>query len=80
MIKEAWSEALVDAKLEESDLNVVVFAGQNERVQRQAAKIISVERFQDKISTTVGNSGTAEAGLLLISAMENANLGDKIAL
>ena len=80
LIKEAWSEALVDAKLEESDLSVVVFAGQNERVQRQAAKIISVERSQDKISTTVGNSGTAEAGLLLISAMENANLGDKIAL
>ena len=80
LIKEAWNEALNNASLNESDLNVIIYAGQNERVKRQAPKVISVEQYHDTVPMDVGNPGAAEAGLLLISAIENANVGEKIAL
>ena len=80
LIKEAWDQALSNSGLKDSDVSTVVLTGQNERVKRQAAKLITVERFQDSIASSVGNAGAAEAGLLLLSALEHADLGEKIAL
>ena len=58
------------------------FSGQNDRVKRQAAKIITTERFQDQdnVASNIGNAGAAEAGLLLLSALEHAHVGQKVAL
>ena len=80
LIKEAWGQALSNSGLKDSDVSTVVLTGQNERVKRQAAKLITVERFQDSIASSVGNAGAAEAGLLLLSALEHAHVGQKVAL
>ena len=80
MIREAWTQALANSSLKESDVDTVIFSGQNDRVKRQAAKIITTERFQDNVASNIGNAGTAEAGLLLLSALEHAHVGQKVAL
>ncbi len=80
LIREAWTQALANSSLKESDVDTVIFSGQNDRVKRQAAKVITTERFQDNVASNIGNAGTAEAGLLLLSALEHAHVGQKVAL
>tara|TARA_X000000368_G_scaffold71565_1_gene52223 strand:- start:1833 stop:3236 length:1404 start_codon:yes stop_codon:yes gene_type:complete len=80
LIKEAWTQALANSSLQESDVSTVILSGQNERVKRQATKVITAESFQDNVASSIGNAGAAEAGLLLLSALEHAEVGQNVAL
>ena len=50
--------------------------------ETSSSKIITTERFQDQdnVASNIGNAGAAEAGLLLLSALEHAHVGQKVAL
>ena len=80
LVDRAWGKALKNAGLKTEDINTLVLVGQNQRVKKQVAKSLGVEEVLDDLSQTIGNSGSAEAAMLLVSALENAELKEKIAL
>ena len=80
LISRAWEEALKNSDLTSDSISKIVIVGQNQRVKKQVAKILGIQVVVDDLSTTIGNAGTAEASLLLVSALEDAKPEEKIAL
>ena len=77
---EAVTAALKDCGLAPDDLDAVVVTGLHARAVRLAAKAAGLDaaRVVDDLSTTVGNSGTANPGLVLASVLDQASPGQTI--
>jgi len=80
LVSRAWDNALSNAGLKPDTIDTLVLAGQNQRVKKQVAQTLGVNRVLDDLSLSVGNTGSAESALLLVSALENAEPKEKIAL
>jgi hydroxymethylglutaryl-CoA synthase len=79
----ALTDALKQAGLTGDDVDVLVVAGTHGRATRSfagAAGATGVARVADDLATTVGNSGTAHAGLVLADVLDRAEPGQTIAL
>lgn len=74
LVTEAASAAFKEVGLEPSDVDVVVLAGLHSRAVRGAANAAGVggARIADDLTTTVGNTGTPHAGLVLASVLDEA--------
>lgn len=62
------------------DITKAAFYGSNPRRHAQMVKTLGFEpgQVQDPLFTTVGNTGTASALMMLVAALEDANPGDRI--
>lgn len=78
----AWRDALTVAGVTPGDVDAVAVTGLHSRAIRALLRELDVDatRVVDDLSSTVGNTGTAHAGLLLTSALEVATPGQVIAL
>ncbi len=76
----AFADALKQAGLTPADVDVLVVAGTHGRAVRSFAAGAGVARVADDLSTTVGNPGTAQPGLLLANVLDQAQPGQTIAL
>ncbi len=76
----AWDAALKAASLEAADVDRVGVVGQNARSTGKVAKALGVADVADDLSATVGNTGTAHAGLVLASMVDAAEPGQVLAL
>ena len=79
---QAWSSALKASSLEAASINRVIVAGTHGRAMNAFTKKLGLEAatMVDDLATTVGNPGTAQAGLLLSATLESAAPGEVIAL
>jgi hydroxymethylglutaryl-CoA synthase len=80
--EQAWNAALKQAGVEAGDLDHVVIAGMHARAVTSLAKRLGLRdgaRADDHLAS-VGNPGTAQAGLLLASVLETAPPGALVAL
>ncbi|NUP50450.1 MAG: hydroxymethylglutaryl-CoA synthase [Catenulispora sp.] len=79
---DAWNALLTAADLRPDAVDVLLIAGTHERAAKSVLKKTGVpaDRLHDPLLTTVGNPGAAQPGLLLASALENAQPGQTIAL
>ncbi|MGA1075774.1 MAG: OB-fold domain-containing protein, partial [Ilumatobacteraceae bacterium] len=77
---EAVTAALKDCGLAPDDLDAVVVTGLHARAVRLAAKAAGLDaaRVVDDLSPTVGNTGTANPGLVLASVLDQASPGQTI--
>ncbi len=80
LVDRAWQEALKHTGLQSEDIDTMIFVGQNQRVKNQAAKTLGVRNVLDDLSQLIGNTGSAEASLQLVSALDNAQSGEVIAI
>jgi 3-hydroxy-3-methylglutaryl CoA synthase/uncharacterized OB-fold protein len=78
--RQAWESALKAASLEASDVATVAIHSQNARATGRMAKSLGGVDVLDDLSSTVGNTATAHAGLLLASLIEMAEPGQVVAL
>ncbi len=80
LVTEAAEAALKECQLEPSDIDTVVVAGLHARAVRGAARAAGVDgcTIVDDLTTTIGNTGTPHAGLLLASALDEAEPGRTI--
>lgn len=80
--KSALDEALRAAALSVDELSKVVINGLHARACRGASKMIGAkpEAFVDDLTTTIGNTGSAHAYLLLASVLDKADPGQTIAI
>jgi 3-hydroxy-3-methylglutaryl CoA synthase/uncharacterized OB-fold protein len=80
LIEEAVKDAYQSSGLNPEDVNKVVMTGLAARAVRSAAKYVGVapDRYVDDLAATVGNTGTAHFGLMLVSALETAAPGEVI--
>jgi 3-hydroxy-3-methylglutaryl CoA synthase/uncharacterized OB-fold protein len=78
--RQAWEAALKAASLEASDVATVAIHSQNVRAVGRMAKSLGGVQVLDDLSSTVGNTATAHAGLLLASLVEQAEPGQVVAL
>lgn len=79
-IAEAAQGVLSETGLGPSDFTKLVVYSAKPRYQQQIAHKLGFapEQIQPSYFDTIGNSGTAQAPLMLIGALEEANPGDKI--
>jgi 3-hydroxy-3-methylglutaryl CoA synthase len=79
---DAWNRALKAAEVNPDQVNALIVTGMHARAVRGiAAKLGATNAATvDDLSTTVGNTGSAHALLLLTSALEKAEPGQVIAL
>ena len=77
LAEQAWNAALKAADVTEVD--VLCVAGMHARSVGRVSKRLGVATTID-LSQTVGDAGTAHAGLLLASALETAQSGQTVAL
>jgi hydroxymethylglutaryl-CoA synthase len=79
---DAWSRALKSAGIEASQLAHVAVSSMHSRAAKAlAAKLLGKENTpHDDLSATVGNAGSAHAGVLLASMLEQARPGELLAL
>src|SRR5205823_3300528 len=79
-IAETARRALADAGAEPSHLATVILDGTNPRSMAGLPKALGLrpEQVADSLSATVGRTGTAQAGLLLARALDQAKPGDRI--
>ncbi|MEE8419477.1 MAG: 3-oxoacyl-[acyl-carrier-protein] synthase III C-terminal domain-containing protein [Dehalococcoidales bacterium] len=63
-----------------ADITKAAFSGNNPRRHAQMVKTLGFEpgQVQDPLFSTVGNTGTASALMMLVAALEDASPGDKI--
>jgi hydroxymethylglutaryl-CoA synthase len=82
LVDQAWNAALKAAELSAGQVDKVIVTGMHARAARAvAAKLgTSKEALVDDRSATVGNTGSAHAGLLLADALESTGPGQVIAL
>ncbi len=82
LAERAWSAALEGAALTPESIDRLVVTGLHTRAVRATVRRLGVDtsRVVDDLAATVGNTGTAQPGLLLASALEQAAPGDVIAL
>jgi hydroxymethylglutaryl-CoA synthase len=80
--EQAWNAALKAAELTPEQVDRLIIAGTHARAIRSLTRRLGVaqEAVVDDLAGTVGNTGTAQAGLLLAAALESAELGQTIAL
>jgi hydroxymethylglutaryl-CoA synthase len=80
--EQAWNAALKAAELSPEQVDRLIVAGTHARAIRSLARRLGTasEALVDDLAATVGNTGTAQAGLLLASALETAEPGQVIAL
>ena len=79
---EAWESALEASSLEAAPVHRVIVAGTHGRAVNAFTKKLGLDAatIVDNFATTVGNPGTAQAGLLLAATLESAAPGEVIAL
>jgi len=77
LAEQAWTAALKTADVTEVD--VLCVAGMHTRSVGRVSKRLGAPRTID-LSSTVGDTGTAQAMLLLVNALETANSGQVVAL
>ncbi|MGI9617041.1 MAG: hydroxymethylglutaryl-CoA synthase, partial [Acidimicrobiales bacterium] len=80
LVTEAATAAFKECQLEPSDVDAVVIAGLHARALRGAARAAGVDgaKVVDDLATTVGNTGTPHAGLVLASVLDEAEPGQTI--
>jgi hydroxymethylglutaryl-CoA synthase len=78
--RRAWEAALKAASIEASDVDRVAVVGLNGRAVGRVIKALGVEDVVDDLTTTVGNAGTAHAGLVLAAMVETAAPGQVLGL
>ena len=80
--EQAWNAALKAAELTPEQVDRLIIAGTHARAIRSLTRRLGVaqEAVVDDLAATVGNTGTAQAGLLLAAALESAEPGQTIAL
>ena len=80
--EQAWNAALKQAGVEASELDHVAVTGMHARAVTSLAKRLGLRdgALADAHLATVGNPGTAQAGLLLASMLESATPGALVAL
>ena len=80
LVTEAATAAFKECQLEPSDVDAVVIAGLHARALRGAARAAGVDgaKVVDDLTTTVGNTGTPHAGLVLASVLDEAEPGQTI--
>jgi len=80
--EQAWNAALKQAGVEVVDLDHVVITGTHARAVTSLAKRLGLRdgALADNHLATVGNPGTAQAGLLLASVLETAQPGALVAV
>ena len=78
LVEAAVTQALKTAGVAQEDLAATVVAGLHERSRKVVAK--SLGAGDSAISRTVGNPGTAQAGLLLVEALDTLTAGQHVLL
>ncbi len=79
--EQAWRDGLKKTGIEAADVDRVVVTGLHARAVRFLTTKIGVkDKLVDDLASSLGNSGTAHPGLLLASALEEAQPGQVIAL
>jgi 3-hydroxy-3-methylglutaryl CoA synthase len=82
LVTQAWNNALKAAEVNPDQVNALIVTGMHARAVRSVAAKLGATNAAtvDDLGTTVGNTGSAHAVLLLASALENAEPGQVIAL
>jgi hydroxymethylglutaryl-CoA synthase len=80
--EQAWNAALKAADLTPEHVDRVIVTGTHARAVRSLTRRLGTagEALVDDLAATVGNTGTAHAGLLLTGALETAEPGQAIAV
>lgn len=79
LIDEAVTAAIKDAGVTTEDLDHVIAAGTHARALRRAQRL-APDALADDLTTTVGQCGTAHAGMGLAAVLDRAEPGQVIAL
>ncbi len=82
LVTDAWNRGLKAAEVNPDQVNALIVTGMHARAVRGIAAKLGATNAKtvDDLGTTVGNTGSAHALLLLTSALENAEPGQVIAL
>ena len=74
LVGAAWTDALKDAGLTADQVDITILTGVHARAVRAAARTLGVapDSLADDLSSTVGTSGTAHAGLMLADVLDRA--------
>ncbi|MEM7321849.1 MAG: OB-fold domain-containing protein [Actinomycetota bacterium] len=80
LVAEAAEAAFKECQLEPDDVNAVVVSGLHARAARSAAKTAGVgaANVADDLTSSIGNTGTSHAGLVLSSVLDSAEPGRTI--
>lgn len=78
--RQAFKEALAAAGLSPADVDAVAVAAPTARIGKSLAAKLGVERVLPDLTDTVGQTGAAQPGVLLASALEQAEPGQVLAL
>jgi hydroxymethylglutaryl-CoA synthase len=80
--EQAWAAALKAAGVTAEEIDKVVVTGMHGRAAKALARKLNVdaERLIDDLSTTVGQTGSAHAGLMLTAMLEQSEPGQLVAL
>jgi hydroxymethylglutaryl-CoA synthase len=80
--EQAWAAAMKAAGVTPEEIDKVVVTGMHGRATKALARNLKVDadRLVDDLSTTVGQTGSAHAGLLLASILEQSEPGQLVAL
>jgi hydroxymethylglutaryl-CoA synthase len=80
--EQAWNAALKAAELTPEQVDQLIVTGTHARSVRSLTRRLGVaqEAVVDDLAATVGNTGTAHAGLLLAAALDAAEPGQAIAV
>lgn len=78
--RRAWDAALKAAGVEADAVAKVAVHSQNARAAGRVAKALGGVHVVDDLGSTVGNTATAHAGLLLATLVETAEPGEVVAL
>ncbi|HEX2574741.1 MAG TPA: 3-oxoacyl-[acyl-carrier-protein] synthase III C-terminal domain-containing protein [Aquihabitans sp.] len=78
----AFAAALAEAGIDADRVDHLVVTGAHGRANKAVVRALGVpgDRLVDDLSATVGNTGSAQAGLLLSSALERATPGQVVAV
>jgi len=76
----AFAAALKQADLTPADVDVLIVAGTHGRAVKSFAGGAGVAKVADDLTTAIGNTGTAHAGVVLADMLDRAEPGQTIAL
>jgi len=79
LVEESLTAALNEAGIAMSELDHVIVTGTHVRAVRAAQRLAGIALVDD-LTTTVGQTGTAHAMLLLAAALDTAKPGERIAV
>ena len=80
LAESAFNEMLKKSGLSPSEIDVVVVAGLHGRAVRSFAASCGAGRVADDMTTSIGNPGAAQAGLILADVLDTAQPGQAIAV